>query len=413
MSEKLFNSYTDPIPNLRFDIHQIPVEQNGQSFIYFYDQMGYATQDFALPQDAEPILSLISGSRSVNEILKFSSEEVTKEQVLGYVRFLDGHCLLDSKYFREQAELIENEYEQSEVHQSATTGSSYPTDPEELKTFFDEAFENYSQSEAVNSAKALYAPHIDLRVGMETYVKAFSSIRNLKPKKVVILATSHYASAYGDFYSNKPFILSNKDFNLVNGVVKTDKKAISLIKEQTQHDDIFGTSFHDRAHRIEHSIELPLLILNHIWSHEFEIIPILVGGFDDLFYAEDGYLAHQIEAFTYVLNQQFNNEDTFYLISGDLAHFGRKFGDQQPANELFDEVEEFDNSFLKSAVENSTNSMLKLMKTEYDPYRVCGFPPLYTFLNAFPDLNGKVLHRQLWDESERESAVSFGSILYN
>jgi len=413
MSEKLFNSYTDPIPNLRFDIQQIPVEQNGQSFIYFYDQMGYATPDFALPQDAEPILSLISGSRSVNEILKFSSEEVTKEQVLGYVRFLDGHCLLDSEYFREHAELIEDVYESSEIHQTKTSGSSFPTDPEELKAFFNEAFEKYPKSEAVTSSKALYAPHIDFRVGMETYVKAFSSIRNLKPNKVVILATSHYAGAYGDFYSNKPFILSNKDFDLVNGTVKTDKKAVSLIKEQTAHDDIFGTSFNDRAHRIEHSIELPLLILNHIWSHEFEIIPVLVGGFDDLFYSENGYLAHQIDAFTYLLNQQLNDQDTFYLISGDLAHFGKKFGDQQSASKLFDKAEDFDERFLKAGSENNSKKMLALIKKEYDPYRICGFPPLYTFLNAFPDLKGKILHRQLWDETERESAVSFGSILFN
>jgi len=34
-------------------------------------------------------------------------------------------------------------------------------------------------------------------------------------------------------------------------------------------------------------------------------------------------------------------------------------------------------------------------------------------LNAFPNLDGKILSRDLWDETERESAVSFGSILFN
>jgi AmmeMemoRadiSam system protein B len=413
MSEKIFDSYTDPIPNLRYDIQRIPIQDNGRSFIYFYDQLGYSTPDFALPTDAEPILSLMDGTRSVNDIIKFSSDEVTKEQILGYARFLDENGLLDSEYFSEHAELIESEYENSETHHSITAGSSYPNESKELSTFLNEAFENHENSEPVKTAKALYAPHIDPRFGMASYVKAFSAIKNLKPKRVFILATSHYSGLYNNEYSNKPFILSNKDFDLPNGLVKTDKKTISLIKEQTSHDEIFGTSFSDRAHRIEHSIELPLLFLNHIWQHDFEIIPILIGNFDQLYYAKDGFLAHQIEAFTYLLNQQFNDNDTFFLISGDLAHFGKKFGDQQTASELFDKVKAFDEAFLEVGANNDPETMLEIMSSKYDPYRICGFPPLYTFLKAFPNHEGKVISRELWDETERKSAVSFGSILFD
>ncbi|XWN37229.1 MAG: AmmeMemoRadiSam system protein B [Balneola sp.] len=412
MSEKLFDSYTDPIPPIRYDIQRIPIQDNGKSFIYFYDQLGYATPDFALPTDAEPILSLMDGTRSVNDIIKFSSDEVTKEQILGYARFLDEHALLDSEYFAEQAELIEHEYEQSNIHHSVTAGSSYPSKPEKLTSLLNEAFETNEHSEPLDTAKALYAPHIDLRFGMASYVKSFSAIKNVKPKRIFILATSHYSGLYNNEYSNKPFIISNKDFDLPNGLVKADKKTISIIKQQTSHDEIFGTSFSDRAHRIEHSIELPLLFLNHIWQHDFEIVPILVGNFDELYYAKDGFLAHQIEAFTYLLNQQFNDKDTFFLISGDLAHFGKKFGDQKPASELLDKVKAFDEAFLEVGADNNTKTMLEIMSSDYDPYRICGFPPLYTFMNAFPELKGEILSRELWDETERESAVSFGSIFY-
>jgi AmmeMemoRadiSam system protein B len=412
MTEKLFNSYTEKIPPLRFDVQRIAVQENGQDFIYFYDQLDYATPNFALPKDAEPILSLIDGNRSVDDIIKFSSDEVTKEQILGYARFLDENGLLDSKYFEEHAELIESEYEKSDVHHSVTAGSSFPTDEKELKLFLDEAFKNHETTEPVSSAKGLYAPHIDLRVGMSSYVKAFSAIKELTPKRVFILATSHYAGLYGDVYANKPFIFSRKNFNMPNGVVKADQKAISLIKEQTSHDEIFGTSFSDRGHRIEHSIELHLLFLNHIWDHEFEVVPVLVGGFDELLYSEDGYQAHQIEAFTYLLNQQFNNDDTFFLISGDLAHFGRKFGDQEPAESLMDKVKAFDESLMKVGATNDSKTMRKIMSADYDPYRICGFPPLYTFLNAFSNTKGEVLSYDVWDEKERDSAVSFGSILF-
>jgi AmmeMemoRadiSam system protein B len=412
MTDKLFNSYSEPIPPIRYDIQRISVQENGRSFIYFYDQLGYSTPDFALPKDAEPILSLMDGNRSVDDIIKFSSDEVTKEQILGYVRFLDENGLLDSEYFAEHAELIESEYERSDTHHSNTAGSSFPTDEAELGIFLNDAFNENEVSEPVRSAKALYAPHIDPRVGMASYVKAFSSIRNLTPKRIFILATSHYAGLYGDLYANSPFIFSKKDFILPNGTVKSDHDTISLIKEQTSHDEIFGTSFADRAHRIEHSIELHLLFLNHIWNHKFKIIPILVGGFDELLYAEDGFQAHQIEAFTYLLNQQFNNEETFFLISGDLAHFGKKFGDQEPASSMMNKVKTFDESFLQAGSSNDSDMMKKIMTMNYDPYRICGFPPLYTFMNAFSNTKGQVLSYDLWDEKERESAVSFGSILY-
>jgi hypothetical protein len=56
--------------------------------------------------------------------------------------------------------------------------------------------------------------------------------------------------------------------------------------------------------------------------------------------------------------------------------------------------------------------MLELMSRKYDPYRICGYPPLYSFLNIFPKLEGEILTYDIWDETERESGVSFGSILY-
>lgn len=404
----LFNSYTDPIPPLRFDIQRIPVTQNGNSFIYFFDQLGYATPNFALPVNAEPILSLVDGNRSVEDIIKFSSDEVTKEQILGYARFLDENALLDSEYFENHAELIESEYESAGRHVSNVGETA---NYESLSEFLESSFKDYESSEPVSSAKALYAPHIDLRVGMEAYVQTFSVIKNLKPKKVFVLATSHYAGLYGDLYSNKPFILSKKDFDLPNGFIKTNSNAVSLIKEQTQHDEIFGTSFSDRAHRIEHSIDIQLSLLNHIWEHDFEIIPVVVGSFDELLYSEDGFLAHQIEAFTYLLNQQFD-DDTFFLISGDLAHFGKKFGDPDPAEKLFNEVEQFDSGFMKAAANNDPKAMIKIMQSNFDAYRICGFPPLYTFLKAFPKVKGRILNRQLYNEQNTESGVSYGSILF-
>ncbi len=409
--DKIFNSYTLPIPPVRFDIQRIPHNQNGENFIYFYDSLGYTTPDFILPSDADVMLSLIDGSRSVEDILKFSTDEITKEQILGYVRFLDEHSLLDSTAFAEQVELIESEYEKSSTHYCTTSGNSYPHDTKELKVFLDEAFSTYEQSKTVQSAKALYAPHIDPRVGMGSYVKAFSSIKELKPKRVVILATSHYSGLHGNLYEETPFIISDKTFVMPNGEVNSHKPSINFILNSIQDPAQIGISNLSRAHRIEHSIELHLLFLNHIWNHNFEIIPILVGGLDEILYSKNSYREQQIDSFSTIL-QQLDDDETFFLISGDLSHIGHKFGDQQEASEMFDEVKINDDRFLQISASGNSEKLISLMKEEYDPYRICGFPPLITFLKAFPHQKGEIITYDLWDERNRESAVSFGSILY-
>jgi len=425
----LFDSFTAPIPPLRYDVQIIPIKQNGETFLYFQDQMGYTSSDFAVPYSAQSMFSLFDGSRSVEDILEFSDEKITKEQVLEYVQFLDEKALLQSSYFKVHAEKKETDYEQLGNHPNITAGLSYPDDPEELEHFLNEAFEKLPSTKPATSTKALYAPHIDYRVGLNSYVKAFSSIKNLKPKRVVILATSHYSGMYPDIYEEHPFVISNKDFVMVNGTVKADRKMIQKIADQVRDDGInstshsaakagisnvdYGITFQDRAHRIEHSIELHLILLKHLWNHDFKIVPIVIGSLDELFYKSDGFQGQQVEKFTGLLKELFgDDEDTFFCISGDLAHIGKKFGDSKPAKELFDEVRSFDESFLDFGASGDADKILNLMSQKYDPYRICGYPPLYSFLKAFPNSSGEILTYDIWDEEEQDSGVSFGSILY-
>lgn len=407
----LFNSKTDPIPEIRRDLNVIPIHENGDSYLYFRDPRQYATPDLALHQDTRTLLSLLDGRKSLNDLEPYLDDTITKPDVLEFVQFLDKNRLLNSKYFREYAQNLELEYEQSNVHQSITAGGSYPKNTEELAQYLDEAFAQHlsTNGEAVKP-KALYAPHIDPRVALGSYVEAFASIKELTPKKVVILATSHYAGWYPEVYENAPFILVDKDFQLPLGTIHRDQEIIEKLKNKQD----CGISTHDRAHRMEHSIELHLLFLSYLWQHEFTIVPFLVSSLQEVLYMQNGHHGQLVDRFTTLLNDQFGHDDeTFFLVSGDLAHFGKKFGDKQAAATMFEEVKTFDRKFMEYGSTNKPHDLLKLMAEDIDPYRICGFPPLYTFLNSMPNLHGKVLNYDLWDEQERDSAVTFGSILYS
>ncbi|MDR8392814.1 AmmeMemoRadiSam system protein B [Aliifodinibius sp. S!AR15-10] len=409
---KLFDSKTDPLPRIRPELDIIPVENNGDSYLYFHDSMGYATDNFALNRQAGPLLSLLDGQKSIEQLKPHLGEGVTADQLLEYIQFLDKNRLLLTPHFKQHADQVEEEYESSSVHSSITAGNSYPANPDELRTFLDDAFTKHENTDIdadSKGIKALYAPHIDPRVGLDSYVKAFSAIREMEPKRVVVLATSHYSGMHPDLYQDQPFIVSRKNFELPLGTIKADKTAIDELLQA----EGLGVTGCDRAHRIEHSIELHLLFLSYLWDHDFEIVPVLVRGFDELLYMEDGHLAGQVEKFGNYLNEQFGEDnETLFLISGDLAHIGKKFGDPEPASNMFSEVKSFDRMFMTYSEKGDRESMLNLMREQHDPYRICGFAPLYSFLNAIPDVKGEQLTYDLWDETERESAVSFGSILY-
>lgn len=403
----LFDSVSSPIPPIRKDLQVIPIEEDGKELLYFHDSMGYTSPNFALDRQIEPVLSLINGAYSISQIIKLLNGAMDEENLLEFVQLLDQHRVLDTKHFKVFSNRIEKDFEQSDTRLSTLAGESYPSDPDIIEAYLGEIL-NTGNAAKSKRIKGLYAPHIDLRVGENQYAEAFSQISKLAPKRVVIFATSHYAGYYGDHYQSFPFIGSYKSYSLPGKTFTTDDDYINeLIKISSN----AGFTIKDRAHRIEHSIEIHLLFLQHIWQHSFKIVPILVSGLDELIYHNSGEQSEQMEIFSRKISQ-LDDDNTFYLISGDLSHVGKKFGDPLPATQLRSDVEKVDKEFIDSALSGSPDKLLKSISSQYDETRICGYPPLYTFLKCFPGLNGKLLNYHWWDEQERESAVSFGSILF-
>jgi AmmeMemoRadiSam system protein B len=399
----LFDSLSSPVPEIRRDLQVIPVKNNGRQLLYFHDSMGYAAPNFAIDRKAEPLLSLITGRYSISQIIGLLNESIEPFDLLEFIQMLDENRILNTRHYRLFSSRMEKDFEASDERKPALAGSSYPDDPEKLTEFINTILSESSTEK--QAQKALYAPHIDLRVGSKQYADAFMAIRHLQPRRVVLIGTSHYAGLHPELYENKPFIGSTKQFSVPGHRFASDSEYIDQLNEL----DCFTLS--DRAHRIEHSLETHLMFISRVWNHEFSIVPILVSGFDELFYHSEGFLASSVNLFTEKL-KDLDSEDTFYLISGDLSHVGKKFGDSEAANDLREKVEDFDQRFIEYAVRNDSQGILDLLSVEYDSTRICGYPPLFTFLKAFPALKGTYLNYHWWDESERESAVSFGSIAY-
>jgi MEMO1 family protein len=406
----LFDSYTSPVPEVRRDLQRIPVQLDNREVIYLHDALGYASPDFALDQSVEPILSLINGHTSVRQIKEMLNGQVTDDQLLEFIQMLDQNRILHSKHLKLFAGRMEKDFEASAIRKPVLTDEGYPQSGEELNRLLSEveSNKNFESVSFTNKPSALYAPHIDLRVGLKQYYEAFSRIRELKPKRVVILATSHFSGYYPDLYENSPFIGSNKMFSVMDESFQPDNEYLNVLNNRT---DELGFTLSDRAHRLEHSIEMHLMMLSVIWKHPYKIVPILVGSLDPLFYHQSGELSERVDNFTDAIHQ-LHDDDTFYLISGDLSHVGKKFGDPVPAGTLKEKVEPIDQQFLQHSVSGEASNLLKEISSHYDSTRICGFPPLFTYLKAQADTKGEIINYHWWDEDNTASAVSFGSILY-
>lgn len=405
----IFHSFSKKLPPIRHDIDLIPIQHEGNELIYFHDPMGYIPENFAMSHEIAPFLEVFSHYLSIDELSQKDYFNTDKAEFLSLVQFLDENNVLHSNRFKLFREKTESNFEEGALRNPWLADKSYPENASELVDFLNTLFEKPSAPAfTYETPKALYAPHIDINVAGDLCAETFSLLKKVRPKRVVILGTSHYAGAYHPVYEQTPFIGSLKDYQLPGAMLKTDKE---FMKSLTLESPNNGFTLQDRAHRIEHSIETHLLFLSHIWQHDYAIAPILVSGLEDILYHQKGDLMKKIELFASQLKQA-DHEDTFYLISGDLSHVGKRFGDSLSASHLKRSVEDIDRKFLEETEKSEAAGLLALLTNNLDNTRICGFPPLYTFLKTFGSHQAKGINYQWWDDAEHESAVSFGSVLF-
>ncbi len=134
--------------------------------------------------------------------------------------------------------------------------------------------------------------------------------KEVRPDRVVFLATSHYSGNHYPLYDGKPFIATRKRFETPLGSVVADQEFMNLLEEQSE---VTGCSFSDRAHRSEHSIELHLIFLQYLWSHPFKIVPILVGSLEELYYKEDGDVGQKVLAMASLLREHSGDENNTFF----------------------------------------------------------------------------------------------------
>jgi AmmeMemoRadiSam system protein B len=255
--------------------------------------------------------------------------------------------------------------------------------------------------------RAALVPHIDYGRGGRTYAWAYKDVCERSPASLfVIVGTSHY--------SRHRFTLTRKHFQTPLGVAPTDRAFIDRLVARYG-DGLFDDEL--MAHLPEHSIELEVVFLQYLLGDRpFRIVPLVVGSFHDGILegrepkaCED--VGRMIEALREAEAQ--TPEPVCYLISGDLAHLGPKFGDARPVHEAqLAHSRRQDEALLRQAERADPAGYFRLIAEEGDARRICGLPPTYTVLEALRPAGGKLLHYDQWIDPLGHESVSFAGMTF-
>jgi AmmeMemoRadiSam system protein B len=254
--------------------------------------------------------------------------------------------------------------------------------------------------------RAVLLPHMDYLRGGVTYGWGFKElVERTDASLFVVIATSHF--------SGKRFTLTRQNFCSPFGRVETDQAHIDRIVEHYG-DGLFDDPF---AHAPEHSIELEVVGMQFAFAgRPFRVVPLVVGSFFDCVGArarpsDRPDVARMVAALARAEAEA--KEPVCYVISGDLAHIGPKFDDDDLVNEeILERSKRQDDLLLQRAAQADANGYFDVIAAEEDARRICGLPPTYVALEAARPKRGKVLHYGRFVHPEGYESVSFASMAF-
>ncbi len=394
-------------PKLRLGL---AAEQHGRFDFVLHDPIGIGRPVVISPLALE-VAQRFDGETTIAQIVddvkaEFPGVLVTADVVAGLASALDGASLLDSPTLRARFD--------GPVRKPTCIGS-YPAGATQLRDQLTSLFTgpggpglpDQLAKQPAERLRAVLVPHMDYGRGGITYGHGFKElIENTDACVFVIVATSHYSA--------HRFTLSRQHFDTPLGLVETDQEYVNRIVEH------YGDGLFDDplAHIPEHSIELEVVLLRFLLADRrpFKIVPLLTGSIQDCVNSgsqppEADDIARMVSALRTA--EAACSEPVCYLISGDLAHIGPKFGDKEKAaGPWLTASREKDAGILKTLEGAKPVEFFDHIAAEKNTRRICGLSPAWLTLDVTRPKGGKVLHYQQYIHPQGNESVSFAAAAF-
>jgi AmmeMemoRadiSam system protein B len=398
-------------PQLRPCLAVVPQDDHGLSFV-LWDQLHLSDRPVRVTAQELQWLRLFDGRHTLRDLQARGPHPagvtVPLETFTRLARQLDEALFLDGPRFRERLRACA-----ADPVRPPACLASYEPEPAALRHQLDNFFTGPGgpgrpRELRPDGLRAALVPHIDYGRGGTSYAWAYKEVFERCPASLfVIIGTSHY--------SRHRFTLTRKHFRTPLGIARTDGAYIDRLVRR------YGAGLFDDellAHLPEHSVELEVVFLQHLYDgrRPIRIVPLVVGSFADC--VTGGHapgdcddVGRMVEALRAA--ERDTPEPIGYLISGDLAHIGPKFGDAQrvtPAQ--LDHCRRQDHALLARAEAADPAGYFRVIADEDDRRRICGLPPTWTVLEALRPAEGKLLHYDQYVHPRGQESVSFASMAF-
>jgi len=318
---------------------------------------------------------------------------------------LSASGFLDDEVFTRMREDRRREFVEAPCRLAVHAGGAYPNDPAELRAAIARWLDGAVRP--LPNLAGIAAPHVSPEGGWQSYGAAYGALGvELKDRTFVILATSH---------SGEPnrFGLTRKPFATPLGQTRADARLVEELAAAGGE----AVEMEDFCHSFEHTVELQVIFLQHLFGPDVRILPILCGSFAQSLYGggspeDDPAVARFLDALRAMAARE--GERLFWVLGIDLAHMGSRYQDDFPCvagQGVMRDVYERDQARLERVLGGDPEGYWELIRQNHDDLKWCGSAPLYTFLRAVPRARGELLHYQQWN-IDPESVVTFAGIAF-
>lgn len=379
-----------------------------QPGVLIRDPLRYTDVVVVVPPPLVPFLSFFNGTQTLLELkaaLVRATGDVSAASFADALQEkLSHHGFLEDEVFAALREQKERAFAEEGVRRAVFAGSAYPGTAASLaKTLGAYLDSGAAESPALpKSLVGIAAPHVSPEGGPDVYGAAYRALApDLKGRTFIVLGTSHYGFP-------ERFGLTRKPFETPLGNVRVDVSSVAALSKAAPD----AVTLEDYAYAAEHSIEFQVVFLQQVLGSDLEILPILCGP---LLPRDGGLGGPEVEAFVEALRELFlrDRERFFFVLGVDLAHIGRRYGDNFEAASgegFMKEVEQDDRRRLARILEGDAEGFVKLLGPE-DRLRWCGTSPLYTLLRTVPGISGDLLRYAQWN-IDPQSVVSFCALAF-
>ncbi len=378
--------------------------------LFIRDPYHYSDATLLVPPALVQALECFDGQQSPldlrSELVRLTGEIQVGDLERHLFDSLNDAGFLDNDRYRELKTQRESEFATQLRREAIFAGSAYPKDRLKLA---DLLAARIGTCDGGPPILGIAAPHASPDGGWDTYRAAYQalpSVEQAQDRVFVILGTSHYGAP-------DRFGLTRKQFITPFGEAQTATDLVDEL-ENAAPDAI---RMEDYCHSVEHSIEFQIVFLQHLYGPGVRILPILCGPFVKSVY--EGCAPEDNENVARFFNALGNiaareGQRLFWILGVDMAHIGRRYGDQLRASANLGEmlvIEERDRARIAQISAGDLRGYWSLVQERQDDLKWCGSSPFYTFMKIMPGLRAELAHYQQW-QIDPHSVVTFGALRF-